>query len=85
MNGLHSIVDTYLIVDGAFRCLQLCVKWDPENGLLPDLVNYQSPVKDPIAMHVVHCLDQLEHVAFYSTFSNIMPPASYELIDIHVH
>ena len=38
-----------------------------------------------VAMHVVHSLDQLVHVALNPCLRQILPPPTDKLVDIHIH
>lgn len=43
-----------------------------------------SPVEDAIPVHVVECLHQLVHVRAHTLLSQVVPAATYQLINVHV-
>lgn len=42
-------------------------------------------MEDSITVHVVHGFHELPHVAPHKIFCQVVPPASDELIDVHIH
>ena len=42
-------------------------------------------MEDAVAVHVVHGLNELVHVALHAILCHVMPPATNELVDVHVH
>ena len=42
-------------------------------------------MKDPIAVHVVHRLDELVHVALHAVLSKVVPPPPDQLVDVPLH
>lgn len=42
-------------------------------------------VKNPVAVHVVHRLGQRVHEAPYARLTEIVPPATDQLVDVHLH
>ena len=42
-------------------------------------------MKDASLVHVIHCFDELIHVALDPFLCHIMAAPAYELIDVHVH
>lgn len=42
-------------------------------------------MEDSVAVHVVHGFHELPHVAPNKILRQIVPPASNELINVHIH
>ena len=55
------------------------------HGLQHQKAMHGRPVEDASFVHVIHCSDQLVHVALDSVLCHIMTAPADELIDVHIH
>jgi hypothetical protein len=42
-------------------------------------------MEDAVAVHVIHRLDELIHVALHAVLGDVVPPPADELVNVHVH
>ena len=42
-------------------------------------------MEDSVSMHMIHCLDQLIHVSLDSVLRYIVPPATDQFVNVHIH
>jgi hypothetical protein len=50
-----------------------------------DVLRLDVAVEDAVAVHVVHGLDELVHIALDALLRHVVPPPADQLVDVHVH